>query len=95
MIFTVALVVVDAEAFVDPRLDTSIPVIRNTLTRTAHDQDSFQILTVNILPQNEEEVSVVVTKLIETNSLDWIIVVGGIGFEETDCTPEVRMLSRI
>lgn len=88
MIFTVAIVIVNGEAFVDPRLDTLTPVVRDILRRTAHDRDSFEILTVNIVPRIREEIGDVVRNLIERNSVDLILVVGGIGFDDNDCTPE-------
>lgn len=90
MVFTVAVVNVSQKAFVDPRLDASTPAIRNILSRTAPDEDSFQILTATIVPQIQEEISSTVKNLLERKSVDWIIVVGGIGFEESDCTPEVN-----
>lgn len=83
----------NGEAYVDPRLDTSTPAIRDIFSRTAHDRDSFEILTVNIAPQSEEGIRTVVRNLIETSSVDWIVVVGGIGFEESDYTPEMSVQS--
>lgn len=94
MIFTVGIVVVNGEAFVDPRLDTSTPVIRDIVSETARDQDSFEFLTVEIVPRGTEEISNAVRNMIERNSLNLVLVVGGIGFEESDCTPEVRSLFR-
>lgn len=89
MIFTVGVVVVNEEAFVDPRLDIETPVIREILSGTAQDPDSFEILTVNVVPQREEEILIVVRNLIETSSVDWIVVIGGIGLHVSDCAPEV------
>lgn len=89
MIFTVAVVIVNGEACVDPRLDDTAPVIRDVLTSTAHDPDSFETLSVAAVPQNVEEISSTVRSLIKRNSVDFILVVGGIGFEDSDCTPEV------
>lgn len=92
MIFTVAVVVVIGEILVDGELDTSSPVIQHILSTTAHNQDSFEVLTVNIVPQSKEEISSLVRNVIDSNSVDWIVVVGGIGFEDNDCTPEVSYL---
>lgn len=90
MIFTVAVVIVDSNAFVDPRLDTLTPIIRNVLRKTTGESDSFEVITANVVPQHEEDIRTVVKDVIRRNSVDWILVVGGIGFEGQDCTPEVR-----
>ena len=89
MILTIAVVVVNSEAFVDPRLDTSTSVIRDVFHKTAGDRDSFELLTTNVVAQSEEDIARAVSILIERSSVDWIIVVGGIGFERRDCTPRV------
>lgn len=90
MIFTVAVVIVNQDAFVDPRLDNSARVIRDILSRTADtSQDSFEVLTANVLPQNAGEIRSYVKNLLEMSSVDWILVIGGVGFEDDDCTPEV------
>lgn len=80
---------VNGEAFVDPRRDIATTIIRDIFSSTARNQDSFQILSENVVTESTEEISTVVRNLIKTNSVDWIVVVGGIGFEESDCTPEV------
>src|ERR1700712_1328894 len=89
MIFTVAVVVVNPEAFVDPRLDTLTPIIRDIFRRTAGDQDSFEVLSVEILPLGEGEIRSSVRDLTSRSTVDWVLVVGGIGFEDNECTPEV------
>lgn len=91
MIFTVGIVVVNDKAFVDPRLDTATPIIRGILNRTAQDPASFAILTVNIVPESKEEILSVVRGWIQTSSVDWIVVVGGTGFEQNDYTPEASL----
>lgn len=89
MIVTVAVVIVNPEAFVDPRLDTSTPIIRDALRGTTTSGDSFELLAITILSQSEDGIRSTVRDLIGRNSVDWILVVGGIGFEDNDCTPEV------
>lgn len=90
MIVTVAAVIVNSEAFVDPRLDTTTHVIRDVLRRTAASNNPFELITTNIVSQSEDGIRSAVRDLIERNSVDWILVVGGIGFEDRECTPEVR-----
>lgn len=90
MIFTVAIVVVNTSAFVDPRLDSSTPLIRDILNKTARNRDSFGVLTTTVVPQTKDEISSTLGDFIEKNSVDWILVVGGIGFENSGQTPEVR-----
>lgn len=89
MIFTVAAVIVNSQAFVDPRLDTSTPIVRDVLRRSASGHDSFELLTADIMSQSEVEIRNAVRNLIRGNSVDWILIVGGIGFEDRECTPEV------
>src|ERR1700709_2520268 len=89
MIFTVAVVVADSEAFVDPRLDSATPIIRDVFGATVRDRDSFELVGVRAAPQSVEEIRTAVTSMMEGGSVDWILVVGGIGFERRDCTPEV------
>lgn len=90
MVISVAVVIVNSEAFVDPRLDTSTPIIRDVLRQTAGDRDSFEVTSTHVISQNEENIRETVRLLIKRNFVDWILVVGGIGFEDKDCTPEVR-----
>lgn len=94
MIVTVAAVIVNSEAFVDPRLDTSTPTIRDIFSKAVGDGDSFQLLTISNVSQSEDAIRSAVRDLIRRNSVDWILVVGGIGFEDGECTPEVRQRSR-
>lgn len=95
MIFTVSVVIVDSEAFVDPRLDTATHIIRDSLGSAARDLGSYELISTCVVPQNVEEIRNTVRTLVEGNSVDWILVVGGIGFEARDCTPEVcRMLKK-
>lgn len=89
MILTVGAVIVNSEAFVDPRLDTSTRIIREIMTRTSRNPDSFEVITTNVILQNEGDIRDAVRALIERESVDWILVVGGIGFEDNECTPEV------
>ena len=89
MILTVAIVIVNPETFVDPRLDTLTPIIRDVFRRTTGDQDSFEVLSVQVAPLAEEGIRSSVRGLISRNTVDWILVVGGIGFEDHQCTPEV------
>lgn len=93
MIFTVAAVVVDSAAFVDPTLDVATPIIRDNLSSTARDRDSFELASTRVVPPSVEEIRTTVRTLIESNSVDWILVVGGIGFEARDYTPEVCRVS--
>lgn len=90
MIFTVGLVVVNGDAFVDHRRDTLTPLVRSILNRTAHSPDSFEIVTAAVVPQIKGDISSIVSNLIVSNSVDWILVVGGIGFEDSDQTPEAN-----
>lgn len=92
MIFSVAIVIVDVEASLDPQLDAWTPIIRDIFDKNAHDQDSFDILTVERVPHIVEEISGVVRDLMQRNTVDLILVTGGIGFEENDCTPEASGL---
>lgn len=96
MIATVAVVIVNSEAFVDPRLDTSTPTIRDIFSKAVGDGDSFQLLTISNVSQSEDAIRSAVRDLItgRRNSVDWILVVGGIGFEDGECTPEVRQRLR-
>lgn len=89
MILTVATVIVNSDAFVDPRLDSSTPIIRDILSKTSSSPDSFELIVTNVVPQNEDDIRNAVRVLVERDSVDWIIVVGGIGFEDRECTPEV------
>lgn len=89
MILTVAAVIVDSDTFVDPRLDTSTPIIRNILSKTSRNPDPFELIATNVVPQQAEGIRNAVRSLIERDSIDWILVVGGIGFEDHECTPEV------
>lgn len=90
MIFTVAIVVVNTSAFVDPRLDSSTPLVREILNKTAHNRDSFGVLTTTVVPQTKYEISSALREFIEKKSVDWILLVGGIGFENSGQTPEVK-----
>lgn len=89
MIFTVAVIIVDGESFVDPRLDTLTPVIREAFEWGSNNQFSFEILTVSFAPHGEEGIRSLVRENLERNPVDLTVVVGGIGFEDEDCTPEV------
>lgn len=89
MIITVAAVIVNTEAFVDPRLDTSTPIIRDVLSKIAAGGDSVKLLVTSVVSESEDGIRNAVKDLIRKNSVDWILVVGGIGFEDRSCTPEV------
>lgn len=89
MIFTVAAVVVDSEAFVDSKRDIATSIVRDVLGGTARDDGSFEITSTRIVPHSVEEIRSTVKTLVENSFVDWIIVVGGIGFENHACTPEV------
>lgn len=89
MIVTVGAVIVNSDAFVDPRFDTSTPIIRDIFRRTAGARNSFEILAVHIVPQSEDDIRSAVRDMIRKSTLDLVLVVGGIGFEDRQCTPEV------
>lgn len=52
-------------------------VIRDVLRKTAKDNDSFEVLTVDIVSHGEEDIRRAVRILVERKSFDWILVVGG------------------
>lgn len=89
MIFTVAVVIVNSEVFVGPKLDAATPVIRKILSRTAPNRDSFELVGTRVVPQSVEEIRTIVRTLVESNSVDWILVVGGTGFEPRNYAPVV------
>lgn len=59
------------------------------MSKTSHNPDSFEVFTINIVPQNEENIRSAVGALIQRDSVDWILVAGRIGFEDHECIPEV------
>lgn len=69
MIFTVTVVIVNSEAFIDPALDVSATMIRDVFRTAASNHESFEVTTVTFLPQSEDHIRNSMREILENNSV--------------------------
>ncbi|HHI97218.1 MAG TPA: MogA/MoaB family molybdenum cofactor biosynthesis protein [Thermodesulfatator atlanticus] len=83
MEFTAGVLTLSDKGALGEREDLAGPLIKEALVR-----EGFQVLAYRILPDDYEEILVVLVDWVDRKGLDLIITTGGTGLSPRDVTPE-------
>lgn len=89
IMFTVALLTVNPEAFADPSLDRYSRDVRSVFDSDG--DGNFEVIETKIATFDKKTISSIVSSWAKRGSVDLVLTIGGIGSGIRECTSEVRL----
>lgn len=84
--FTAAVVTVSDRSFMGERIDTAGPLAASLLEKAG-----YQVTETVIVPDEQDKIQDVLTRLADENGIALILTAGGTGFAPRDVTPEATL----